>query len=301
MGRAVKQTVAFLGTGIMGVAMCRNILNAGFPVRVWNRTAAKAAELSADGATVCASPDEAVSGAEFVVVMLSTGQVVGQVLFSTDSAGQAVVDAASPGATVIVMSSIPVAMAKQQHQHLDELGLRYIDAPVSGGELGAQEGTLSIMAGGDPDVVAAASALLGSMGNLNHVGPAGCGQLAKLANQTIVGITIGAVAEALILARAGGADVAAVRQALLGGFAKSAILEQHGERMINENFVPGAKSTIQLKDLRTSQELAQELGADLPFLNLSRSLYETMCDSDRRDLDHSALFLELADRCRPED
>jgi 2-hydroxy-3-oxopropionate reductase len=172
----------------------------------------------------------------------------------------------------------------------------YVDAPVSGGEKGAIEASLTIMAGGDSQIVDKANEILSTMGRVTRVGPVGCGQLAKLANQTIVGITIDAVAEALLLAEAGGANPGAVREALMGGFADSTILRQHGERMIAGNFEPGAKSEVQLKDLRTSRELAESLGLDLPVLRLTESLYQAMCDEGRSELDHSGLFVHLRDR-----
>ncbi len=290
--------VAFLGTGIMGTPMCAHLLAAGFPTRVWNRTSEKAAGLVHQGAELCASPSEAVIGAEFVVVMLSTGPIVTQVLFQPDSTGRSVAQALGEGSTVVVMSSIPVDTSREHATRLEAVGVRYIDAPVSGGERGARDASLAIMAGGDETVITGARPLLETMGRVTRVGPVGSGQLAKLANQIIVGITIGAVAEALVLARAGGAEPTAVREALMGGFADSPILRQHGERMINGDFEPGGRAELQLKDLRTSRELAQGLGLDLPLLGLTEKLYREMCDHGRSALDHSALYLELADRGR---
>ena len=286
--------VGFLGTGIMGLPMCRHLLRANYPVRVWNRTREKAAPLEADGARWAGSPAEAVEDADVVIVMLSTGPVVTEVLFGNDG----VAERLAAGSLVIVMSSIPVETARAHAERLAEQEVQYIDAPVSGGERGAVEANLTIMAGGAAAAVARAGDVLGRMGRVTRVGPVGCGQLAKLANQTIVGITIDAVAEALLLAEAGGADPAAVRDALLGGFADSTILRQHGERMITGNFEPGAKSAVQLKDLRTSRKLAHKLGLDLPVLRLTESLYQEMCDDGRSELDHSGLYVHLASRRR---
>jgi 3-hydroxyisobutyrate dehydrogenase-like beta-hydroxyacid dehydrogenase len=154
------------------------------------------------------------------------------------------------------------------------------------------------MAGGESAVVEQARHLLEIFGRLTHVGPVGSGQLAKLANQTIVGITIDAVAEALLLAEAGGADPAAVRTALMGGFADSTILTQHGERMINRQFKPGGKAEVQLKDLRTSRELADSLGLDLPLLKRTEALYQDMCDHGDAGLDHSGIYLEIERRSK---
>jgi len=294
----VSDTVAFFGTGIMGTPMCGHLLSAGYSVNVWNRTADKAASLVAQGATLCAVPNEAVVGAKFLVIMLSTGPVIDQVLFEPDRSGDTVAKRLDSGATVIVMSSIPVETSRAQATSLAERSVNYVDAPVSGGEKGAQEASLTIMAGGDDESFAAVREILTVMGRATHVGPVGCGQLAKLANQTIVGITINAVAEALLLVEAGGGDVAAVHKALRGGFADSTILRQHGERMITGNFEPGAKSEVQLKDLNTSRRLAESLGLNLPALRLTESLYQAMCDAGREALDHSGLFAFLRDNIK---
>ena len=290
-------TVAFLGTGIMGAGMCTHVLRAGYPTRVWNRTRAKADALAVSGALICESAAEAIAGADHVICMLDTGDVIDHVLFADTAGRGAAVDALAAGSVLIVMSSIPVATARRQATRLAARGVRYVDAPVSGGEKGATEGTLTIMAGGDADVIEQVRGLLETMGRLTRVGSTGAGQLAKLANQAIVGITIGAVAEALTLARRGGADPAAVREALLGGFADSTILRQHGQRMIERAFTPGARAQIQLKDLHTARVLADEVGVELPLLRLAEQQFQHMCERGLADLDHSALYvlLERAD------
>jgi len=244
-----KSAVAFLGTGIMGLPMCGHLLAAGYPVQVWNRSAEKAAPLAELGATLCDSPSEAVTGAKFIIFMLSTGPVIDQVLFQADSSGYTVEQRLDDGATVIMMSSIPVETAREQATRLRKINVDYVDAPVSGGEIGAVNASMVILAGGDSDSIASVRDLLSVMGRVNHVGPVGCGQLVKLANQTIVGINIDAVAEAFLLIEAGGGDLAAAHKALIGGFADSAILRHHGERMINRSFKPGATAGIQLKDM----------------------------------------------------
>ena len=292
----MKPQIAFLGTGIMGAPMCGHLLDAAYPVQAWNRSIEKAQALSGRGAVVCGTPAEAVSGADFVIIMLSSGPVVDAVLFDKDESGRSVADHIGAGACVVVMSSIPVETSRGQAERLVAQDIQYIDAPVSGGEKGAVEATLTIMAGGEGTAIEYARDVLETMGGVTHVGPAGSGQLAKLANQTIVGITIDAVSEALLLAEAGGADPAAVHKALIGGFADSTILRQHGERIITRQFEPGAKAEIQLKDLRTSRELAESLGLDLPVLKLTEDLYRDMCAHGRSELDHSALYLELSDR-----
>jgi 2-hydroxy-3-oxopropionate reductase len=294
----LKPKIAFLGTGLMGLPMCGHLLDAGYPVHVWNRTRSKAATLEAKGGAICAQPIQAVEGADFVVIMLSSGPVVDEVLFAEQPGGGNVASNLKQGATVVVMSSIPVETSRAQADRLSPDGVLYTDAPVSGGEKGAVDATLTIMAGGELSVVENARPVLEVMGRLTRVGPIGSGQLSKLANQVIVGITIGAVSEALLLAGKGGADLAAVREALLGGFADSTILRQHGERIIQGNFEPGGTARTQLKDLATSRELAESLGLDLPALKLTEQLYEEMCVHGRGELDHSALYLEIADRGR---
>jgi 3-hydroxyisobutyrate dehydrogenase-like beta-hydroxyacid dehydrogenase len=284
-----KPRLAFLGTGIMGLPMCGHLLDAGYPVTVWNRTREKAVPLLAKGAVIAESAAAAAAGADYAVVMLSTGPVVTEVLFGDGGAAAGI----RSGGTVIVMSSIPVETSRDHAERLAGIGVHYVDAPVSGGEKGAIEASLTIMAGGDAADVSAARDVLSAMGRVTRVGPVGSGQLAKLANQVIVGITIDAVAEALLLVKAGGGDLEAVRDALIGGFADSTVLRQHGERMIKGNFEPGGKSEVQLKDLRTSRILAESLGIELPVLRLTESLYQRMCDAGLGGLDHSGLYRYL--------
>jgi 2-hydroxy-3-oxopropionate reductase len=215
--------IALLGTGLMGAPMARRLLGAGLPVTVWNRTASKAESLVGDGAGLASSPGEAVTGADIVISMLENGPVTEDVLF-----GQGVAEVMAEGSILLDMASIPPGMARDHALRLRPRRIHHVDAPVSGGVVGAEEGTLAIMAGGDLDVVRRLEAVFAPMGRMTHVGPHGAGQLSKLANQAIVGITIGAVSEALLLAAAGGADPAAVRDAIRGGFAESRILDLHG-------------------------------------------------------------------------
>jgi 2-hydroxy-3-oxopropionate reductase len=223
--------------------------------------------------------------------MLSDGPTCDRVLIE----GGAV--AAMPqGSLLIIMSSIPVQTARGQATACAGHGVRYIDAPVSGGEPGADEGTLAIMAGGAAEDVAEASGIFAALGRVTHVGPAGSGELAKLANQAIVGNTIATVAEALLLAARGGADPAAVREALMGGFADSTILRVHGQRMIEKNWVPGGPAKYQLKDLSTATALGRDLGLELPVTELVEALFRDLVDHDDGERDHSALYLELCRR-----
>ena len=272
--------------------MARNLLNAGFRVRAWNRTRAKAETLSSLGAEVFGTPAEAIGNADFVISMLSDGSATTEVL-----AGSDLVDALKRGAVWIEMGSVKPEEARVQAEFLAGQGVQHLDAPVSGGTRGAEAGTLAIMVGGSPEVFGKAAPVLGAMGRPVHVGPSGCGQLAKLANQAIVAVTIGAVAEATLLIEKGGAVPSAVRDALKGGFADSTILQQHGQRMSERDFVPGGLSRLQLKDLDNLLGEASALGLELPVSEQVRERFAYLCDEmDGGNLDHSALYLELRKR-----
>ncbi|MDX1711703.1 MAG: NAD(P)-dependent oxidoreductase [Rhodovibrionaceae bacterium] len=280
--------IAFIGTGIMGAPMARNLLLAGHEVTAWNRTAEKARPLERDGGKLADSPAAAAEGAQAVFTMLSDGPAVTEVL---DSAGVAA--ALSPGAIVIDCSSIPPSTARDHAERLADRGLGHLDAPVSGGPSGAEQASLAIMVGGSDEDFAKGRPLLEALGRPTHVGPAGAGQLAKLANQTIVGLAIGAVAEALLLAGEGGADPAKVREAMRGGFADSLILQIHGERMIERSFLPGGPASMHLKDMRTVMEEAQNLGLDLPLAARATELFEKLVEHRGPGVDHSGLLLEI--------
>ena len=281
--------MAFLGIGLMGLPMARNLLKAGFPLTAWNRTRAKAEPLLAQGAALADTVAEAVRDADVVITMLENGAIVDAVLFGSGAA-----QALPRGALVIDMSSIKPAEAQEHARRLAALGCRHIDAPVSGGTLGAEAATLAIMAGGQENDFARAAPLLEALGKPLRVGPHGSGQLAKLANQMIVGITIGAVAEALQLAAAGGADPALVREAIRGGFAGSRILDVHGERMISRDFTARATAQVQLKDMNNALDTAEKIGGvALPITAQLRDLFASLCAHGGAGVDHSGLFLEL--------
>jgi len=275
----------------MGFPMARRLCEAGHTVSVWNRSKDKAERLLPMGASVHATPAQAVQNADFVVTMLDNGAVVNHVLFDLGAAA-----AMSNGAMVVDMSSIKPAEARGHAARLQSLGLRYLDAPVSGGTIGAEQGTLAIMAGGSEADFAAAQALLCVFGRATRVGPTGSGQLAKLANQMIVGITIGAVAEALLLCEKGGADMAQVKAAITGGFADSRILQVHGQRIVERDFAPRGRMTVQLKDMRNALSTAAELGFDAPVTAALEQLYAHGVAHGDADLDQSGLFVELARR-----
>src|SRR5580704_4121136 len=276
MPTASDRRIALLGTGIMGSHMARRLAQAGFPVTVWNRSADKAGQLTQFGVKIAVSPSSACADADVVIVMLSNGPVVEEVLFSPDHAGKRPAETMAARSVLVVMSSIPVETCQSQAPRLAARGIDYIDAPVSGGEPGARDGTLAIMAGGDARLVDGIADVFAAMGRVTHIGPVGTGQMTKLANQIIVGATMVAVAEALHFVTRGGADPAAVRQALMGGFADSKILNLHGERMVQHNFVPGGPAAYQLKDMRTAQALAQELGLKFSLLDCIVDIYTDM-------------------------
>ena len=290
-GHNQVQSVALLGTGLMGEPMAARLLNAGCSLTVWNRTAEKVRALVAKGARSTASPAEAATDADMVITMLADGPAVGGVLFDGGVAGTL-----SPGAIVADMSSILPATARDHSARLAKQSIMHLDAPVSGGTKGAAEGTLAIMAGGSLEAFERARQVLEVMGRPTLIGPSGAGQLAKLANQTIVAVTIGAVSEALLLAATGGANPAKVREALSGGFADSAILKLHGQRMLDRNFVPGGPTRMQVKDLRTILATAGEVGLDLPVARTVAALFEELLANGYGDCDHSALLLEIERR-----
>ena len=269
----------------MGKPMATRLVTAGHCVRVWNRTAAKAASLRACGAEPCASVADAVQGAAIVISMLEQGAVVGEVI-------EAASGALAPGALWIDMSSTAHAEALGFHARLVQLGCRFIDAPVSGGVAGAEAGTLAIMAGGALDDFTRAEPVLAAMGRPTLVGPAGSGQVAKLCNQLIVGATLNIVAEALLLAQAAGADPAAVRAAIRGGFAESRIMDMHGQRMLDRNFLPGGQVKSQLKDLRNVLAAAADAGLALPVAALVTESYQSIA-ADFPQADQSAALLAL--------
>ena len=280
--------VALLGTGLMGAPMSRNILAAGLALTVWNRTRAKAAPLVEAGAVVADSAAAAAAGAEVVITMLENGPVVREVLFE-----HGVARAMAAGSLLIDMGSIPPAMAREHAERLVAAGIDHLDAPVSGGVPGAEKAALAIMVGGTAAAFARAAPVFAALGRSTHVGPAGAGQLAKLANQTIVAVTITAVAEALLLAAAGGADPEAVRQAITGGFADSIILQNHGGNMIARRFLPGGRASVQLKDLDTIHDTAATLGLTLPAMETVRGLFRDLCEAGDGNVDHCGVLLQV--------
>lgn len=275
----------------MGLPMSQRLCATGHSISVWNRSQAKTRGLAALGAVVHLQASDAVKNADIVVSMLESGPVVDDVLFN-----QGVAQAMKPGALLIDMASIKPREARDHAARLGTLGIAHLDAPVSGGVAGAEEGKLVIMVGGKAADFERAQPVFTHFGRATHVGPHGSGQLAKLANQMIVGITIGAVAEALLFTQRGGADMAKVKEAITGGFADSRILQVHGQRMLERDFAPRARMSIQLKDMRNALTTADEIGFEAPVTALFEKLYAEGIAHGLSDLDHSGLFVELASR-----
>jgi 2-hydroxy-3-oxopropionate reductase len=288
--------VAVVGTGIMGAHLARRLALAGFDVTAWNRDAAKTAALEPHGVRATADLRSTLANADAAIVMLSTGPVVDSVMF--EGGDNAAIAALREGALLIVMSSIPVETAKSQAARAAAHGLTYIDAPVSGGEPGARDGTLAIMVGGSAHDFQRATPVFALLGQATLLGPVGSGQLAKLANQVIVGGTLVAIAEALTLVERGGADPAAVRRAWMGGFADSKVLRVLGERMIDGNFDPGSPAAHQLKDMHTAASTARALGLQLDQLNAVIERFEAMERSGEIERDVAIVVREVARRAQ---
>jgi 2-hydroxy-3-oxopropionate reductase len=265
--------------------MVRRLLAAGFSVTVWNRTYAKAQLLEAAGARAQQDLAAAVDSAAIIISMLEAGPIVSQVL-------QQALPALAPGALWVDMSSTQQAEAQGFHALLQGQGNRFVDAPVSGGVGGAAAGTLAIMAGGSIDDFEQLAPVFAAMGRATLVGPAGSGQVAKLCNQLIVGATINIVAEAMLLAQAAGADPAAMRAAIRGGFAESKVLDVHGQRMLERNFVAGGKVATQLKDQRNVLAAAAAAGVVLPVTALVTERFEALV-ARLPEVDHSAALVGL--------
>jgi 2-hydroxy-3-oxopropionate reductase len=286
------RTIGFIGLGLMGRPMSLNLMNAGAAVSVFDVVPEALSRQAALGMTAAASPAAAAETAEVVVVMVSDTPSVEAVLLGENG----VVGALKPGTLVIDMGTTAVPATRRFAAAVAAKGCQYVDAPVSGGSVGAEAGNLTIMAGGSDAAIARAMPILEVLGGrITHVGDNGAGQVAKAANQVIVGINIVAAAEALTLARRAGVDPERVRQALTGGFADSRILELHGLRMTSGDFTPGGKVTTQHKDMTQALDLAAELGFDLPATRLTREMCQTVMDQGDGDLDHAALIKALGE------
>jgi 2-hydroxy-3-oxopropionate reductase len=283
-------TVGWIGTGNMGGPMAGHLMRAGYPLVVLNRASAGVTELIAAGARTAANPRALAAGCDAVFTMLPGTAEVEAVVLGPDG----VRGGLKTGGLFVDMSSIAPAASRRIAAELAAGGIDALDAPVSGGEQGAIEASLAIMAGGTEAAFARALPLFEKLGTRAvRIGDAGAGQVAKVCNQIVVGITIEAVAEALALAEAAGVDPGKVREALLGGLAASRILERYGARMLASDYAPGARATLHLKDMTIAAQLAAEAGVDLPGMQLALERYAELVARDG-NLDHSALRLLIA-------
>lgn len=276
--------IGFIGLGIMGRPMALNLLKGGHQVSVWARRAESMQPLLEAGASGAASPVDVARGQELVISMVADAPDVAEVM-------RGVASAAVPGLVAVDMSTIAPAAAKAIHAELAAAGVDFMDAPVSGGEVGAIAGTLSIMAGGSEAAFARARPAFACMGkNIVHVGASGAGQVTKAANQIVTGMGVLAVAEAMAFASKNGVDRGKVREALLGGFAYSKILENHGQRMLDRNFKPGFKSWMHEKDLNIVMQTAHELGLCLPGSAATAQMFSAMVGSGLGEEDSIAVL-----------
>ena len=272
----------------MGFPMAKNILKSGYKLKVFNRSLVKAEPLKEFGAEISKTVSELVKDSEIIITMLTDDKAVDQVMGSSHF-----LDNLKPGSTVIDMSSTKPITAEKHGKNLSLKKIYYLDAPVSGGTIGAEEGSLAIMIGGDQKVFNNAEDLLKTMGNPTLVGPVGSGQVAKLANQIVVGLTIGAVAEAVTLCEKAGADPIKMISALSGGWADSKILQTHGKRMINKDFSPKGKTSTHLKDMNNILECANNFNTHLPISNLVKEMYKNLVENGHGNDDHSSLYKEI--------
>ena len=282
-----KTKVGFIGLGIMGRPMALNLQKAGYTLFVHGRRIESMAPLAQAGCTACATAAEAAAQADVTIIMVSDTADVEQVIFGAGG----VTHGAKPGSVVVDMSTISPTATRRFAEELGVRGIEMLDAPVSGGDVGAINATLSIMVGGKSAVFERVQPLFAAMGkNIVHIGDNGAGQVAKACNQIVVAVTIEAVAEALTFARKSGVDAAKVRDALLGGFAASRILEVHGKRMLDNNYQPGFKTKLHQKDMNIVLQTAKELGLALPAAALVMQHMNALMGTGDGELDSAAVM-----------
>ncbi len=284
----MHKNIGFIGIGLMGLPMAKNILKAGYNLKVFNRTKSKAEPLKEYGAKITNTIQDLVKECDIVITMLTEDVSVDDVMNSSDF-----LENLKSKATVIDMSSVKPSTATKHGNNLKIKNINYLDAPVSGGTNGAEEASLAIMVGGDQKVFDNAFDVLKTMGNPTLVGPVGSGQVSKLANQIIVGLTIGAVAEAITLCEKAGADPNKMIKALSGGWADSKILQTHGKRMIEKDFTPKGRTYTHLKDMNNILDCANSYNTHLPISNLVKEMYKTLVENGHGETDHSSLYKEI--------
>ena len=272
----------------MGLPMAKNILKAGFNLKAFNRSQNKAEPLKESGAEIASSIDDVVKDNDVVITMLTDDMAINDVMENPNF-----LENLKPGSTVIDMSSVKPTTATKHGNNFKSKNINYLDAPVSGGTIGAEEGSLAIMVGGEQEVFNNVVDVFQTMGNPTLVGPVGSGQVSKLANQIIVGLTIGAVAEAVTLCEKAGANPNKMIKALSGGWADSKILQTHGKRMIDKDFSPKGKTNTHLKDMNNILECANSYNTHLPISNLVKEMYKTLVENGHGETDHSSLYKEI--------
>ena len=280
--------IGFIGTGLMGLPMAKNLLKAGFKLKAYNRSIKKAEPLKELGAELSKTLSEVVKDNDFIITMLTDDVAIDAIMSNSNF-----LDNLKSNSTVIDMSSIKPTTAKKYGDILKLKKINYLDAPVSGGTIGAEEASLAIMVGGDQNIFDNSVNILKAMGNPTLVGPTGSGQVSKLANQIVVGVTIGAVAEAITLCEKAGANPIKLIKALTGGWADSKILQTHGKRMIDKDFSPKGKTSTHLKDMNNILECANSYNTHLPISNLVKEMYKTLVDNGHGNTDHSSLYNEI--------
>lgn len=280
------ERIGFIGLGIMGKPMAQNLLKAGYPLVVYNRSRSAMEALAADGAVLAESPKAIAQQVDVVISCVSDSPDVEAIALGSNG----IIEGAKPGLTFIDMSTIAPATARKVYTALKEKGVEALDAPVSGGDIGAQQGTLSIMVGGDEPAFQRSLPILQAMGkNIVYIGEAGAGQVTKACNQIVVAMTVQAVAEALTLAKKSGVDVAKVREALLGGFAQSRVLEVHGKRILAGDFQPGFKLKLHRKDMNIVLQTGREVGVPLLGSAQVTTMMDALLAQGKGELDNAAL------------
>ena len=280
--------IGFIGIGLMGLPMAQNILKAGYNLKAFNRSINKTEPLKELGAEIASTINDVVKDSDIVITMLTDDTAIDDVMSSSNF-----LDNLKSGSTVIDMSSVKPTTATKHYNNLKSKNINYLDAPVSGGTIGAEEASLAIMVGGEQIVFDEAIEVFKTMGNPTLVGPSGSGQVSKLANQVIVGLTIGAVAEAVTLCEKAGANPDKMIKALSGGWADSKILQTHGKRMIDKDFTPKGKTSVHLKDMNNILECANSFNTHLPISNLVKEMYKTLVENGHGETDHSSLYKEI--------
>ena len=284
----MSKKIGFIGIGLMGLPMAKNILKSGYNLKVFNRSKNKAEVLKEFGAVITTSIGEVVKDSDVVITMLTDDMAINEVMGSPNF-----LENLKSGTIVIDMSSVKPTTASKYGNNLKSKNINYLDAPVSGGTIGAEEASLAIMVGGEQDVFNESFDVLKTMGNPTLVGPVGSGQVSKLANQIIVGLTIGAVAEAITLCEKAGANPNKMIKALSGGWADSKILQTHGKRMIDKDFTPKGRTSVHLKDMNNILECANSHNTHLPISNLVKEMYKTLVENGHGETDHSSLYKEI--------